>query len=68
MLIAYLNLDEVIRIVRYEEHPKAELIRTFTLSESSPRPSSTPAFASWPSWRRWRSGASTRSSPPSATG
>ena len=33
MLIAYLNLDEVIRIVRYEEHPKAELIRTFLLSE-----------------------------------
>ncbi|MDQ3124793.1 MAG: DNA topoisomerase IV subunit A, partial [Pseudomonadota bacterium] len=33
MLVAYLNLDEVIRIVRYEEHPKAELIRTFTLSE-----------------------------------
>jgi topoisomerase-4 subunit A len=33
LLIAYLNLDEVIRIVRYEEDPKARLIETFTLSE-----------------------------------
>ncbi len=33
MLIAYLNLDEVIRIVRYVDEPKAELIRAFTLSD-----------------------------------
>ena len=33
MLIAYLNLDEVIRIVRYEDEPKAKLILAFTLSE-----------------------------------
>ena len=33
MLIVYLNLDEVIRIVRYEEFPKAKLIETFVLSE-----------------------------------
>jgi topoisomerase IV subunit A len=33
LLIAYLNLDEVIRIVRYEDDPKARLIETFTLSE-----------------------------------
>jgi topoisomerase-4 subunit A len=33
LMIAYLNLDEVIRIVRYEEEPKARLIETFTLSE-----------------------------------
>jgi topoisomerase-4 subunit A len=33
LLIAYLNLDEVIRIVRYEEEPKARLMETFTLSE-----------------------------------
>jgi topoisomerase-4 subunit A len=33
LLIAYLNLDEVIRIVRYEEDPKAKLIETFELSE-----------------------------------
>ena len=29
LLIVYLNLDEVIRIVRYEEEPKARLIETF---------------------------------------
>jgi topoisomerase-4 subunit A len=33
MLIVFLNLDEVIRIVRYEEFPKAKLIETFILSE-----------------------------------
>lgn len=33
LMIAYLNLDEVIRIVRYEEEPKARLIETFTLSD-----------------------------------
>src|SRR3546814_10635135 len=30
-LIAYLNLDEVIRIIREEDEPKAELIRAFEL-------------------------------------
>ncbi len=33
LLIAYLNLDEVIRIVRYEDEPKAKLIEAFDLSE-----------------------------------
>ena len=32
-LIAYLNLDEVIRIIRYEDEPKAQLMKTFSLSE-----------------------------------
>ncbi|WDI30540.1 DNA topoisomerase IV subunit A [Hyphococcus flavus] len=32
-LIAYLNLDEVIRIIRYEDDPKAELMKTFKLSD-----------------------------------
>jgi topoisomerase-4 subunit A len=32
-LIAFLNLDEVIRIVRYEDDPKARLIERFKLSE-----------------------------------
>lgn len=31
--IAYLNLDEVIRIIREEDAPKAELMRSFELSE-----------------------------------
>ena len=34
LLIAYLNLDEVIRIVRTEEQPKPALIRRFKLSEA----------------------------------
>jgi topoisomerase IV subunit A len=32
-LVAYLNLDEVIRIVREEDDPKAEFIRQFDLTE-----------------------------------
>ena len=32
-LIAYLNLDEVIRIIRYEDEPKAQLMKSFSLSE-----------------------------------
>ncbi len=32
-LVAYLNLDEVIRIIREEDEPKAVLIRTFTLTD-----------------------------------
>lgn len=33
-LIAYLNLDEVIRIIRYEDHPKEELIKAFELTDT----------------------------------
>ena len=33
-IIAYLNLDEVIRIIREEDEPKAELIRAFGLNET----------------------------------
>ncbi len=33
LMVAYLNLDEVIRIVRYEEEPKARLIETFALTD-----------------------------------
>ena len=32
-LIAYLNLDEVIRIIRYEDEPKQELMKAFKLSD-----------------------------------
>jgi topoisomerase-4 subunit A len=32
-LIAYLNLDEVIRIIRQEDEPKAKLMATFSLSD-----------------------------------
>jgi topoisomerase-4 subunit A len=34
LLIAYLNLDEVIRIIREEDDPKAELIKAFKLSDA----------------------------------
>ncbi len=34
LLIAYLNLDEVIRIIREEDDPKAALIAKFALSEA----------------------------------
>ncbi len=33
LLVAFLNLDEVIRIVRYEDDPKAKLMSTFNISE-----------------------------------
>ena len=33
LLIAYLNIDEVIRIIRFEDDPKAELMARFGLSE-----------------------------------
>jgi len=33
LLVSYLNLDEVIRIVREEDEPKAELMRRFDLSD-----------------------------------
>lgn len=33
LLIAYLNLDEVIRIIREEDEPKAELMKRYELSE-----------------------------------
>ena len=32
-LVVYLNIDEVIRIIRFEDEPKAELMKTFDLSE-----------------------------------
>jgi topoisomerase-4 subunit A len=34
LLVAFLNLDEVIRIIREEEEPKAELMKRFGLSEA----------------------------------
>jgi len=33
LLIAYLNIDEVIRIVRFEDEPKKSLIATFNLTD-----------------------------------
>jgi topoisomerase-4 subunit A len=33
LLIAFLNIDEVIAIIRYEDNPKAELMKRFKLSD-----------------------------------
>lgn len=33
LLIAYLNIDEVIRIIRFEDEPKKKLMETFNLSD-----------------------------------
>ncbi|WP_415885947.1 DNA topoisomerase IV subunit A [Neptuniibacter sp. QD37_6] len=33
LMVAYLNIDEVIAIIRHEEEPKAELIKRFGLTE-----------------------------------
>ncbi|MCI5045553.1 MAG: DNA topoisomerase IV subunit A [Aquisalinus sp.] len=33
-LVAYLNLDEVIRIIRYEDEPKKELMKAFDLTDT----------------------------------
>lgn len=33
LLVVYLSLDEVIRIIRYEDEPKQELMKTFSLSD-----------------------------------
>ena len=33
LLVAYLNIDEVIAIIRYEDDPKAELMARFSLSD-----------------------------------
>src|SRR5690606_22635938 len=34
LLIAYLNIDEVIEIIRYEDEPKQELMKRFALSDT----------------------------------
>ncbi|MEG3617405.1 DNA topoisomerase IV subunit A [Magnetovibrio sp. PR-2] len=34
MLIAFLNLDEVIRIIREEDHPKQDMMKAFKLTEN----------------------------------
>lgn len=33
LLIAYLNLDEIIRIIRYEDEPKEEMMKKFALTD-----------------------------------
>ncbi len=56
LLIAFLNIDEVIRIVRTEDEPKPVLMARFGSDRRSrPTMCSTPGCASWRGWRRSRS-------------
>ena len=62
LLVAYLNLDKVIKIIRNEDEPKPVLMKTFKLSATCrPTPSSTCGCATCASSKRWRSGPRTRS-------
>ena len=60
LLIAFLNLDEVIRIVRYEDEPKAKLIERFKLTEMQADAILNLRLRPSRSWRRWRSGRARR--------
>jgi DNA topoisomerase IV subunit A (EC 5.99.1.3) len=53
LLIAYLNLDEVIRILRTEDKPKPVLMARFQLSDVLGRgDSGNQVSAIWLGWRR----------------
>ena len=53
LLVAYLNLDEVIRIIRTEDDPKPVLMARFTLSDAQAEaPFCSCAFATWPNWKK----------------
>ena len=59
-MIVYLNLDEVIRIIREHDDAKERMVKRSRLSECRSRPSSTRACARCASSRRWRSSGSRR--------
>jgi topoisomerase-4 subunit A len=52
LLVAFLNLDEVIRIIRTEDEPKAALIARFGLSEEQAEYILETSCGSWRAWRR----------------
>ena len=52
LLVAFLNLDEVIRIIRREDEPKAKLIKRFKLTGTQAGQFSKPACATSPSSKR----------------
>jgi len=59
-LVAYLNLDKVIRIIRNEDEPKPELMKAFRLSDVQADPFSTCGCAICAGWKRWKSARRTR--------
>jgi hypothetical protein len=52
LLVAYLNIDEVIRIIRSEDEPKPVLMAASISPMPRPRRSCSCACATWPNWRR----------------
>ena len=52
LLIAFLNIDEVIKIIRQEDKPKQAMMKAFKISERQSEASLSCACDSWPSLRR----------------
>jgi topoisomerase-4 subunit A len=67
-LIAYLNLDRVIEIIRTEDEPKPIMMAEFELTDRQARRSSTCASARCGGWRKWSCAASATSSTRSGSG
>ena len=64
-LVAYLNLDKVIKIIRKEDEPKPVLMQARSSSPTCrPTPSSTCGCATCAGSRRWRSARRTKTSAP----
>ena len=61
LLIAFLNIDEVIKIIRQEDKPKQALMKAFKISERQSEAILSCACDSWPSLRRSRSKPSSKS-------
>ena len=57
-LIAFLNLDRVIEIIRTEDEPKPAMIGEFALSDRQAEAILNMRLRSLRGWRRWRSAAS----------
>jgi topoisomerase-4 subunit A len=54
-MIVFLNIDEVIRIIRESDEPKPALIKALGSPTGRPKTSSKSACASWRGWKRSRS-------------
>ena len=65
-LIAYLNLDKLIKIIREEDEPKPKMIKAFGLTDNQAEAILNMRLRALRRWKSSRSGASTRSCRPSA--
>jgi topoisomerase-4 subunit A len=52
LLIAFLNIDEVIAIIRSEDDPSRCSWNASPSPTPRPRPFCSCAFATWPNWKR----------------